>query len=103
MDRINYVDQLDAFWNIAQLNPEIKSTHKTVYLALLHINSQNNWSTEFEVSSNQILNLLRVHTNIFINSLEFLKSIGLIENLVIGSTNYLPIKIVLKVLKKDSK
>lgn len=98
MARINYVDQIENFWEIAAYNYELKPAFIAVYSTLLHINSKCNWTKEFEVSYHLISGFASVNKKVLFSALHYLKEIGLIESLIFSKSDYLPIKIILKVL-----
>lgn len=54
---MNYIAQINAFWERQGPESGLKSTAALVYLALLQINNRCGWKTHFNATFNEVLNM----------------------------------------------
>lgn len=76
--RINYISQINAFWDCISNNKDLKPTSVVVYLALLHINNMSGWKESFNVPLIVILNMVSLNPKTYYSALDELSNKGYI-------------------------
>lgn len=85
---VNYIKQLNGFWEKSSEDLDFKQNYKIIYLALLHINNSCGWKPEFEANYKEVMHFAGVKSkDTYYESLDFLQLKGFIHYKK-GSNNY---------------
>jgi len=77
MDRINYIRQLNAFWEMQGEPEHLKPSSYTVYFSLLQINNTCGWKDPFLATYSQVLNMTGIaNAKTYYSALEELSNKG---------------------------
>src|SRR5690606_26051538 len=75
---MNYIKQLNAFYDWLLLNP-LKPKEQALYLAILHMNNKAGWKREFSVANQTLMALCQMSKSELHKVRELLEQKGLIE------------------------
>ncbi|MDR0228920.1 MAG: hypothetical protein LBI72_07640 [Flavobacteriaceae bacterium] len=60
MKTINYIKHMNTWYQLTNVNPEVKPTHISIYLALFQLWNTNRFSEVFIISRAEIMNMAKV-------------------------------------------
>ena len=95
---MNYIAQINAFWEKFNSLSDGKPYHIAVYFALLHINNQTGWKPVFRVNYQTILQLTQVSVNTYYKACKWLFDNGFLKFYEKGANQYQSARFGLSVL-----
>ena len=97
---MNYIEQINAFWEKVENDQCLKPSAIVVYMALLRINNKCGWKETFKVDYCQVINLTGVAKNTYYSAIK-----ELVENDYIhytpGTNQYLAAQFTIKMLYQN--
>jgi hypothetical protein len=67
---MNYIQQINAFWDKLENDQDLKPTAIVVYTALLQINNKTGWKDKFRVVYGQVLSMTGISKNTYYSALD---------------------------------
>lgn len=95
---MNYIYQINGFWEKFNELEETKGYHISVYFTLLFFNNECSWKRKFDVTIGQALNQCKLDKDTYYKSLEFLNKNGFFDFYEKGKNQYSKAVFSLKVL-----
>ena len=99
---MNYLLQINAFWQKFNELPDGKPYHISLYFTLCHINNRCGWRKIFNVNFEKILELSRLDKNTYYKACTFLYENGFLELYQKGQNQYESAHFSIKVLSDIS-
>ena len=95
---MNYLTQINCFWDEFNKFPDGKPYHVTLYYALLHINNKTGWKETFRVNYQTILDLTHLSPKTYYKACNWLFSKGFLKTYRKGQNQYQSALFGIKVL-----
>jgi hypothetical protein len=76
---MNYINQINGFWEKVNSGPGLRTSSGFIYMALLQRNNKHNWIEEFTVDYEIIMNMTSVSKNTYYECLKELQEKGFIK------------------------
>jgi hypothetical protein len=76
---VNYIQQMNSFWDKLEVDQDLKATPIAVYSALFQINNRTGWKVKFRATYGQVLSMIGITKNTYYAAVDALVKGGYIE------------------------